>query len=73
MKALRIELASSENEISRIELMLKLLRISQDMVFNTFGEYENALNELKLYSQTSSEFLIFDPKAMISFINFQVI
>ncbi len=68
LKALRIELASSENEISRIELDVEISKgFHKIWYLILFGEYENALNELKLYSQTSSEFLIFDPKAMISF------
>ena len=48
LKALRIELASSENEISRIELDVEISKgFHKIWYLILFGEYENALNELK--------------------------
>ena len=68
LKKLRIEIASSDIEIERIQLESE---INQD--FNNiwylilFGEFEDAAEQLKSYSQLSSSYLIYDSKAMINF------
>ena len=67
-KNLRKEIASSENEIERIELEVEISKEFNNIWYLIlFGEFEDAAEQLKSYSQLSSSYLVYDAKAMINF------
>ncbi len=68
LKKLRTEIASSESEIERIELESEINKDFNNIWYLIlFGEFEDAAEQLKSYSQLSSSYLIYDSKAMINF------
>ena len=67
-KNLRKQFASSDSEIERIELEVEINKGFMNIWYLIlFGEYEDASEKLKSYSQLSSSFLVYDSKAMINF------
>jgi tetratricopeptide (TPR) repeat protein len=68
LKEKRSALAGSEEELIRINLDTE---IEKDFLkiwyLILFGEFEDAFSELKSYSQLSSEYLVYDSKAMVNF------
>ena len=68
LKKLRIQIASSESEIERIELESEINKDFNNIWYLIlFGEFEDAAEQLKSYSQLSSSYLVYDSKAMINF------
>jgi len=68
IKKLQATAAASDEEIRRIELEIDINKdFNKIWYLVLFGEFEDAFNELKSYSQLSSEYLIYDSKAMINF------
>jgi tetratricopeptide (TPR) repeat protein len=67
-KNFRKQIASSESEIERIELENEINKEFNNIWYLIlFGEFEDATEQLKSYSQLSSSYLIYDSKAMINF------
>jgi hypothetical protein len=67
-KNFRILIASSGSEIERIELESEINKEFNNIWYLIlFGEFEDAAEQLKSYSQLSSSYLIYDSKAMINF------
>ena len=67
-KNFRKLIASSENEIERIELEFEINKEFNNIWYLIlFGEFEDAAEQLKSYSQLSSSYLVYDSKAMINF------
>ena len=67
-KNLRIELATSDSEVERIELEVEINKEFNNIWYLIlFGEFEDATEQLKSYSQLSSSYLVYDSKAMVNF------
>tara|TARA_B100000767_G_scaffold189167_1_gene176512 strand:+ start:472 stop:2094 length:1623 start_codon:yes stop_codon:yes gene_type:complete len=68
LKEKRKASAGSKEEVLRISLATE---IEKDFLkiwyLILFGEFEDAFSELKSYSQLSSEYLVYDSKAMVNF------
>ena len=68
LKILRSAIASSDEEILRISLTTEIDKgFLEIWSLILFGEFEDAFSKLKSYSQLSSEYLIYDSKAMVNF------
>ena len=68
IKKFQTSSASSEDEIRRIELNIDINNeFNKIWYLILFGEFEEASSELKSYSLLSSEYLVYDSKAMINF------
>tara|TARA_B000000441_G_C21529796_1_gene225353 strand:- start:68 stop:574 length:507 start_codon:yes stop_codon:yes gene_type:complete len=67
-KKIRKQFASSESEIERIDLEVEINKGFMNVWYLIlFGEFEEASEKLKSYSQLSSSYLVYDSKAMINF------
>ena len=67
-RLIRKQLATSDSEVERIELESEINKgFNSIWYLILFGEFENAAEQLKSYSQLSSSYLVFDSKAMINF------
>tara|TARA_B100001057_G_C22857117_1_gene953097 strand:- start:2345 stop:3931 length:1587 start_codon:yes stop_codon:yes gene_type:complete len=67
-KKYRKQLANSDNEIERIDLEVEINKEFNNIWYLIlFGEFEDAAEQLKSYSQLSSSYLVYDSKAMINF------
>ena len=67
-RLIRKQLATSDSEVERIELEIEINKgFNSIWYLILFGEFENAAEQLKSYSQLSSSYLVFDSKAMINF------
>ena len=67
-KRLRKKIASSDTEIERIDLEVEISKEFNNIWYLIlFGEFEDAAEQLKSYSQLSSSYLVYDSKAMINF------
>tara|TARA_B100000902_G_scaffold390139_1_gene438559 strand:+ start:121 stop:1707 length:1587 start_codon:yes stop_codon:yes gene_type:complete len=67
-KKIRKQFASSESEIERIDLEVEINKGFMNVWYLIlFGEFEEASERLKSYSQLSSSYLVYDSKAMINF------
>ncbi len=68
IKRLQASSASSEDEVKRIKLNIDINNeFNKIWYLILFGEFEDAAQELKSFSLLSSEYLIYDSKAMINF------
>ena len=67
-KKFRKQFASSDSELERIELEVEINKGFNNIWYLIlFGEFEEAAEQLKSYSQLSSSYLVYDSKAMINF------
>ena len=67
-KRLRKKIASSDTETERIDLEVEISKEFNNIWYLIlFGEFEDAAEQLKSYSQLSSSYLVYDSKAMINF------
>jgi tetratricopeptide (TPR) repeat protein len=67
-KSLRLNKDTSEDEIERISLDIDIQKEFHKIWYLIlFGEFEEAAQELKSFSLLSSEYLVYDSKAMINF------
>ena len=67
-KSLRVNKNSTEDEIERISLDIDIQKEFHKIWYLIlFGEFEEAARELKSFSLLSSEYLVYDSKAMINF------
>ena len=67
-KRLRKKISSSDTETERIDLEVEISKEFNNIWYLIlFGEFEDAAEQLKSYSQLSSSYLVYDSKAMINF------
>ena len=67
-KSLRVNDDTPEDEIRRISLDIDIQKEFHKIWYLIlFGEFEEAAQELKSFSLLSSEYLVYDSKAMINF------